>query len=183
MHKILKILLVASGFFLFAGGLFGPLYAVFVKDIGGDLVTAGSAYSIFALVTGVVIYLISKWEDRIKNQGNLVMIGFFFSSIGFLGYTFVKTPLHLFFVQMILGLGEAVRIPAYDGLYSKFLEKGKFASQWGVWESMYWIVTGLAALIGGYVAWIFGFQVIFALMFIFSLFGLFTSWALVRELN
>ena len=49
MQRKLKILLFASALFMLAGGLFGPIYAVFVEEIGGDLLTAGGAYAAFSI--------------------------------------------------------------------------------------------------------------------------------------
>ena len=179
MQRELKILLLASALSMLAGGLFGPIYAVFVEEIGGDLLTAGAAYAAFAIAAGILVFFISRWEDHVKHQEKLVVIGYFLSSIGFLGYLLIKTPLHLFIVQIILGIGEAVGIPAYDGLYSKHLDKGKFVSEWGLWESMYYIVLGISALIGGFLANIYGFKLLFTIMFILSILGLIASTFLV----
>ncbi|MBU2639985.1 MAG: hypothetical protein KKG75_04770, partial [Nanoarchaeota archaeon] len=75
MDKELKILLMTSALFILAGGLFGPIYAVFVEEIGGDLLTAGAAYSVFAIVTGGIIFFLAKWEDKVKHQEKLVVFG------------------------------------------------------------------------------------------------------------
>jgi len=181
MKKQLKILLLISAFFSLAGGLFGPLYAVFVEQIGGDLLTAGIAYSIFAIISGVLIFVISKFEDKVKHKEYLIIFGYTFSCLGFLGYIFVQNPLHLFLVQIFFGISEAISSPAYDGIYSKFLEKGKFVSQWGIWESMTWIIYGVAALVGGYLANVYGFRIIFIIMFILSLIGLSLSFLLIKK--
>ena|SRR3989344_8807544 len=183
MKRELKILLLTSSLFMFAGGLFGPLYAVFVEGIGGNLLTAGSAYSVFAVAAGVSIFFISKWEDHVKHQEKLVVLGYAFSFIGYICYLFVNQPLDLFFVQLIFGVGGAICTPAYDGLYSKSLDKGKYASEWGMWESMAYIVTGIAALIGGYVANTYGFRILFSMMIIVSLIGLITSIILLFEIK
>lgn len=179
MQRELKILLLASTFSTLAGGLFGPIYAVFVAGIGGDLLTAGTAYSLFAISAGVLIFFISRWEDHVKHQEKLVIAGYFLGCMGFLGYLLIQTPLHLFMVQILFGVGEAVATPAYDGLYSKHLDKGKFASEWGLWDSMYYIVTGIAAAIGGFLASLYGFRVLFAVMLAVSIVGLITSTFLV----
>ena len=181
MQRELKILLLSSALFILAGGLFGPIYAVFVEEIGGDLLTAGSAYAAFAIAAGVLIFFLSKWEDHVKHQEKLVVIGFVFSCIGFLGYLFIRQPWHLFVVQIIFGLGEAVGTPAYDGLYSRNLDKGKFVSEWGMWESMQWIVTAVAAAAGGLLANLYGFRFLFGIMFIVSLIGLITSALLIKK--
>lgn len=118
MRKKLKILLTSSSLFMLAGGLFGPLYAVFVEDIGGDLLTAGSAYAAFSVAAGILIFLISRWEDRVKHQEKLIIAGYVLSCLGYLGYIFVQSPFQLFAIQIVFGVGEAIGTPAYDGLYS-----------------------------------------------------------------
>ena len=165
--------------FTLAGGLFGPIYAVFVEKIGGDLLTAGTAYAAFAITTGVLIFLISKWEDKAKHLEKFVILGYALSCIGFIGYLLIKEPWHLFIVQIIFGIGEAINTPAWDGLYSKSLDKGKFASQWGLWESMQWIVTAIAAAIGGLIANLFGFRFLFYIMLFISIIGLIISALLI----
>ena len=81
----------------------------------------------------------------------------------------------MFIVQGILGLAEAFNSPVYDGLYSKFLDKGKFVSEWGLYASMRSIVTGIAAIGGGAIATYFGFKVLFLIMFVFSVIGMLIS--------
>ncbi len=179
MHKKLKILLLSQALFFLAGGLFGPIYAIFVQEIGGDLMTAGIAYSIFAISAGVLIYLISRWEDHVKHQEKLVIFGFALSALGFLGYLFVQRPLDLFIVQIIFGIGEAINTPAYDGLYSKHLDKGKFASEWGLYDSMQRIMVGIAAVVGGFLANAYGFSVLFVLMALLSVIGFAASCMLI----
>jgi MFS family permease len=179
MQKELRILLLSSALFMLAAGLFGPIYAVFVEEIGGDLLTAGTAYSAFAIAAGVIIFFISRWEDHVKHQEKLVILGYALSCVGFLGYLLIKKPLDLFIVQIILGIGEAVGIPAYDGLYSKHLDKGKFVSEWGLWESMNYIVLGISAALGGFLAKTYGFRFLFFIMFLLSVGGLIVSTFLV----
>jgi len=179
MKKELKILLLTSVLFFLAGGLLGPIYAVFVQEIGGDLLTAGTAYSIFAIATGILIYLISKIENRMKHIEVFVTLGYGIKSIGFLGYLLITSPIHLFIVQIIMGIGEAILTPAYDGLYTKHIQKGKTVYEWGVWESLTWITVGIAAIIGGFVAKVYGFQVLFVFMLIASVLGTISSSALL----
>ncbi len=172
MKKGLIILLLTSGFFTFAGGLFGPIYAIFVEEIGGDLLTAGGAVAAYAIVSGVLIYLIGRWEDRVEHQEKLVLIGYGLSAVGYFGYLFVQVPWHLFAVQIVFGLGAAISTPAYDSLYSKFLDEGKFASEWGAWEASTSIIGGVAAILGAWLATLYGFHALFVVMLGLSLLGL-----------
>jgi MFS family permease len=111
----------------------------------------------------------------------LVIAGYALSCLGFIGYLLIQKPLDLFFVQIIFGIGEAVSIPAFDGLYSMSLDKGKFASEWGLWESMDFIVAGVAAIAGGLLANLYGFNFLFTIMLILSILGLLISFFLLSK--
>jgi MFS transporter, DHA1 family, multidrug resistance protein len=181
MKVNLKILLWSSFLINLAAGLFGPIYAVFVEQIGGDLITAGSAYAAFSIATGVLILAFSRWEDRVKHQEKLLVAGRFLSIIGFVGYLYIQNPIHLFIVQIIFGIAASIEVPAYDSLYSKNLTKGKFASGWGIWEAMYAIVTGISAIIGGYIAQTHGFQTLFIIMLILSIGSFIVTLSLLKK--
>jgi MFS family permease len=181
MQRELKILLLSNALFALAGGMFGPIYAVFVAQIGGDLLTAGSAYAAFSIAAGILIFFISRWEDHVRHQEKLVVAGFALSCLGFFGYLLIQNPIDLFMVQIILGLGQAINTPAFDGLYTKHLDKGKFASEWGLWESSNYIVVAIAAIVGGFLASVFGFRFIFMVMFVVSLIGLVVSLLLMNR--
>lgn len=183
MKYRLKVLLLSSLFINLAVGLFGPLYAIFVEEIGGDLLTAGSAYAIYAIASGVLIFFIGKWEDHVKHQEKLLIVSRFFDIIGIGGYLFVHSPIHLFIVQAILGISTAIGSPAYGSLYSKNLTKGKFASQWGTWESLVNITIGISAIIGGYLAKSYGFTTLFSVMLVISVISFIITLFLFKELK
>ncbi len=181
MKKELRILNTASGFSMMAAGLFGPLYAVFVEQIGGDLLTAGAAYSAFCIAGGVFLFIISRFEDRVQKQERILILGYVLQLAGFIGYLLVKTPIHLFIVEAILGISTAIMIPAFDSFYSRHLEPGKFASQWGLWESVNLVVPGVGAFIGGFIARDYGFRSLFLVMVFFSVIGLIVSLFLLHK--
>ena len=172
MHKQLKLALTANSFFLLAAGMLGPIYALFVKDIGGDILAAGSSWATFMIVSGLGIFIMGKIQDKIKKDKPVIIIGYALQSMGFLGYFFVADIFQLFVVQILLGISMVIHLPAYDSFYTKYLEKGKFASQWAVWESVYYTTTGIAALIGAFLVKMFGFKTLFLVMFFWSLVGL-----------
>lgn len=181
MKRELKILLASAGFSTFVYSMLGPIYAIFVEEIGGGVLEASYAISIFTFVSGVLIYLLTRWEDKVKHQEKLLILGYFLSSIGFFSYILVTKPFHIYIIEVIFGLAVAVLSPVYDGLYSKNLDKGKFISEWGDWESMAYIVSSLSALSGGILAKYFGFRFLFFVMFLLSLIPVFVSLALLKR--
>ena len=178
-----KYLLISESIYEFAAGLFGPIYAVFVANIGGDLLTAGWAWSLFAITSGITLYIMGKLEDKIKRDNIIILIGFILASIGFLGYIFISEPWHLFLVQIILGFGWAFGTPAMDAVYSKNLEKKKMDSGWGTWESSMRIMEGISAFIGAIIAFTFGFKILFLIMFILSLIPIYITFNFIIKNN
>ncbi|MBW2977162.1 MFS transporter [Candidatus Woesearchaeota archaeon] len=181
MKRWLKVLLTADFFALLAIGMITPIYAIFVEEIGGDILDASGAWALFAITSGILMYLIGKWEDRGKHYAGMLFFGYLLRSFAFLGYFFVQNTMQLFGVQIILGLSVAVTNPSYDALYSKCLQKGKYAAQWGAWEAMNMIVEAVAALIGGAIASYFGFKALFAVMFLSGIIGVGVSSVLITR--
>lgn len=172
MHTQNKLFLIVLAFFVFGEGMIGPIYAIFVNNIGGDVLAAGTAWSIFMFVSGAGIFLMGGVQDRYKSDKNFILLGYSLTSLGFVGYYFVSNVIQLFLVQAVLGVATMIVVPARDSFYTRYLEKRNFASQWAVWEGIWYIVTGAAALSGAFIAKMFGFKVLFLSMFALSLAGL-----------
>lgn len=158
------MLLLADTWATLALGMIGPIYALFVADIGGSILEASWAYFAMTFASGIMMYVFGKLEDKIEDKESMVVIGFFLCSVGCLSYFFVHDFITLIVTQVILGVSEAVLIPAYDALYSKYLENDKAASQWGDWEAMRFMITAIGAVTGGFIAKTFGFKALFLVM-------------------
>lgn len=183
MRREIQIILFSSIFWALAGGLLGPIYAIFVKQIGGDLLATGGAYAAFSFTAGALMFFFGKLADSAKRPEYLLVFGSFLTLLGNGGYLLVSNPGHLFVVQIILGVSEAMQCPVVDGVFAKFT-KEKF-SEWGAWETIFLIGKAVAALLGAYVVQSFGFQVLFLLMAFFSFIS-FTgisilAWRIIEE--
>jgi len=163
-NRSLRALLVTNGLILFAGGMLGPITAIFVERVGGDILDAGIAGSIFALAAGITSLVSGRFIDALKRSKLVLIIGYLIMSAGFLFYLWVDSVMTLFLAQIIVGLGEALYSPAFDEIYTKHLDKGKTGREWGAWESMNYFTYAIAAAIGGWIASQFGFTPIFIIM-------------------
>lgn len=177
--RIIRTLLLSEGLFLFAGGLLGPIWAVYVENIGGDILEASGAFAAFMLTAAAVTYFLGKIEDRQRYKAKFVVLGYLMGTLGFAGYLFVKDTLSLLGVQAILGITVAVKDPAYDGIYSKFAKK-HLTLAWGEWEAMDYLTSGISALAGGLIASFFGFRSLIYVMIAFSMLGLLASLGLLH---
>lgn len=181
MKKGLKVLLLASAFITLSAGMLGPIYALFVESIGGDILDASFAYFAYMLSAGIVVFIISKWENRVLHKEKLIFWGYVLNSIGMASYLFVYNQTTLLLTQGILGISLAIISPAFDSLYAHYTTKKEEASDWGSWEAMGYIVTALAALTGGLIADFLGFQMLFLIMFALSVLGMVQTLELFRE--
>jgi len=161
--------------------MIGPIYAIFVEKIGGDILDASWAYFAFMVSCGVVLYMMGLWENKVKNKGFFVVLGYALNALGCLSYIFVNSQFSLVITQIILGFGQAVLSPVFDSLYSDYVNEEDKAKEWAYWESMLYITNAAAALIGGYFVKGFGFKSLFIMMFIISLFSVFASLGMLRK--
>lgn len=163
-NKALRILLTTNAMILLAGAMIGPIYALFVEKVGGDLLDASFAGAIFALAAGITTLISGKYSDRIKENELIIVAGYLIMGIGFLLFIFIETVPQLLLVQILIGFGEAIYSPAFDAQYSKHLDGHKSGTQWGAWESMNYFTTAIGATLGGIIVTILGFNAIFVAM-------------------
>lgn len=164
LNRSLKVLLVINLIFCFGSTLLGPLYAVFIKEIGGSILTIGWAFAVYMITVGAVAFLAGKLGDNIKEKEYLLGVGYLIRAVGFFLYIFVGNTLHLLLLQFFLGTGEAIANPAFKAIYSIHLTRDKESSQWGIWDMSYSIIVGLAAILGALIVNFFGFAALFYTM-------------------
>lgn len=163
-NKALRILLSTNTMILLAAAMLGPIYALFVEKIGGDLLDASLASALFTFTAGVVTIISGRYSDKIKENELIVVSGYLIMGVGFLLYTIVNSIIFLLIVQVIIGFGEAIYSPAFDAVYSKHLSNRKSGKQWGAWESANYFTSAAGAIIGGLLVTTFGFTTMFIIM-------------------
>ena len=163
-NKALRVLLITNGLILIAAAMLGPIYALFVEKIGGNLLDASVAGGLFALSAGLVSLVFGRLSDRIKHSELVLVLGYALMGTGFFLYQYVESVWHLFVIQVLIGFGEAIYSPAFDKLYSVHLDSKKEGTEWGAWESMNYFTAALGAFVGGLIVSRFGFNAIFIIM-------------------
>lgn len=168
-NRALRILLTTDGLVRLSNAMMGPIYALFVAKIHGSILDAGLTAGIFALTAGLATLVSGRFADKIRENELIIVLGYSLIAAGYFLYLFVNSISLLFLVQVIIGLGEAVYVPAFDAVYSKHLDSKRFGRQWGAWEAMNYLVYALGAISGGILVEFFGFTVIFLIMMILCL--------------
>ena len=84
--------------------MLGPIYALFVEKVGGDLMDASIAGSIFALVAGITTLISGKYTDKTKENELVVVLGYTIMGIGFLLYFWVSSVMRRKTLQVRLNI-------------------------------------------------------------------------------
>lgn len=163
-NKSLNTLLLINNIFVLAANMFPPIFALFVKEIGGDVLSAGGLWAVFSIVTAILTLIITRYGDRLKEIEYLLAAGYAFRTIAWIGYFFSYSLWQLYVLQFILAIGEALGTPAFNAIYSRHLDKGSFVKQWGINNSFNFFIAGIAALVGGVVVFYLGFRNLFLMM-------------------
>ena len=164
-----KILLSTIGLYYVAGAMLGPIYAIFVEEIGGDILDASYTFSVFAVAAGITAYISGKYTDKIKESELIISLGYFVVAIGFFSYIFVSEVWHIFIPQILIGLGGAILSPAFETMYASHLKRKVAGQGWGAWEVTFYFTNAIGAIIGGLTVTYFGFTPLFVIMGLLAL--------------
>lgn len=163
MNDHLKVLLLSSYVWFFGEGLLGPLYALFVQSIGGDILELTAAYSLYMIAMGICSIYVGNVSDH-RSMEHMMMAGYVLNAAGTFGYLFVDSPARLFLVQLVLGCASALATPTWNSLFSIHLDRKRVGYAWGLSEGGPKIIIGMAILLGGLIVTRFGFAVLFLAM-------------------
>lgn len=183
MNKVTKILLTASFLALFPLGLLGPIYAIFVKNIGGDLLEIGLSYGLFLITSGIFVIFFGRSNLFKKNLKIMVFFGYLLLTVGEAGYLLVQNPIHLFIVQIIIGAAGGILEPSWDGLFSSNLTEERATSLWSLWAGGRDIISGIGAFAGAAIVATYSFTTLFIIMAVFNIIATIVSFQLLSARN
>lgn len=164
MNNAYKILLSASLLANFGDNLIGPFYAVFVKEIGGNILDMGFTVTVFGFCTGIMMILMGKLSDKI-NKEIITIFGYGCYALGSLLYLIISSPWQLFILQIIFAIGTTCLSAPLSALFAKHINKEKEGEQWGMEKGGSFIAVGVASLLGTLIINEWGFKALFSIMF------------------
>ncbi len=187
MNRVIKFLMISDILLLTSFGLVEPILAIFFKEdlIGGSILMAGLAGTIFLLVKSVIQLPFSKYVDS-HNYGERLkwlIIGTFLISIVPFIYIFSKHIYWIFFAQVIHGLGSGLAYPTWLGLWSTHLDRKKESFEWSLYSTMAGLGTAVTAALGAILAQFLGFNITFFFVGILSFMGCAVLFEIDRRKN
>lgn len=166
INKVVKLLVLSDLALLFGWGLISPILAIFIIGHiqGGDVRVAGIAVGIYWLLKSLLQIPIGNYLD--KNHGEkddfcFLVVGTLLSSLAPLGFIVASLPWHIYIFQAVHAVGAGLALPAWCGIFTRHINKGKEAQSWALDSSAIGIGAGISGIIGGIIAKTFGFLPLF----------------------
>lgn len=166
INKVIKILVLSDFTLMFGWGLVAPILAIFITDNiqGGDAKVAGIAVGLYWLLKSIFQIPIGGYLD--KNHGEkddfyFLIGGTLLMGLVPLGFIFATLPWHIYGLQVIHAAGAALALPAWCGIFTRHIGRGKEAQSWAWDSSALGIGAGISGILGGIIASAFGFTPLF----------------------
>ena len=169
INKVIKILITSDIFLNSGWGLLAPVFAIFIlQNIqGGNAKVAGFAAMTYWIVKSSLQIPIGKYLD--KNHGEKDDLYFLILGtilVGFVpfGYLVSSLPWHIYLCQILQAVGMAMVIPPWDAIFTRHIDKGKEAFEWGLESTTLGFSAGIAGAIGGLLVAFVGFKIVFIMV-------------------
>jgi len=169
INKVVKILIYSDFFLNSAWGLLAPVFAIFIiQNIqGGDAKVAGFAAMTYWIAKSLLQIPIGKYLDRNHGEKDdfiFVFFGTLLSGLVPFGFLLASSPWHLYGLQIFHAVGMAMALPAWSAIFTRHIDKGHEAFEWGLDSTSLGFGAGIAGAAGGLLVAAFGFSVVLILV-------------------
>lgn len=175
VNRIIRALIISDFFLFFGLGLLAPIFAIFILEhIENRLEVVGIAAAVYWATRVLLVIPLSRLMDKRKGHADeyLFMIcGTFLISLVPLFYIFATTALHIYLIQVLYGLASSMAVPAWRILFTNYIDKPLIGFEWSLEDVGIGIATATSAIIGAYIADLWGFKVLFTLISLFGMCG------------
>ncbi|NCS32086.1 MFS transporter [bacterium] len=165
VNPIVRAFIISETFFWGGINFLGPVFAIFIANevSGGSIEAAGTAATVYLLSRMVFELIAARSLNGASDDKKFVfaVVGILIVSIAYFGFVFASNITWVLILQALSGLGFGIVSPAKYVLFSEHLDKGKESTEWGVYDAVSMGGMALTAMLGGYVAQEYGFNVLF----------------------
>ena len=185
-HKILKIAMLADLLVVSSYGLFLPLLPLFIliKIPNVDIQTIGITFAIYLLSKGIFGWLYLNYIDHnlshYRAHGGII-VGSLIITVIPLTYLFTSSITQIFLIQITAGLGFGLIKPAMMFLHYELTKQEYKSTIKKIYHTTSIFCLAAMAALGGFIAYQYGFDVLFVIMTVLGSIGFLISCALPFE--
>jgi hypothetical protein len=182
INKVVKTLVVSDLFLNLGWGLLSPIFAIFILE---KISNTGSAQAAEIAGLAALFYWIPKsffeipiaiYLDKIHGEKDdfwFAFLGLIIISLVPAGYIFSSVPWHIYLFQVIYAFGMAMALPSWLAIFTRHIDRGKEAFEWGLETTSIGTGAGIAGGLSGILVAVLGFKVLFFFVSGFTIFSAF----------
>jgi MFS family permease len=173
MNRTIKLLMLSDVFVLTGFGLIQPILAIFINEgvVGGTILTAGVASTLFLVTKSLIQLPFSKYIDESRNKTRWLILGTALIASVPVMYIFIDNIYQVYLAETLYGIGSGLAYPTWVGLWSLNLNPGRESFEWSVYSTSTGLGTAVTAAAGAAIASLAGFTATFILTGLMCLFG------------
>ena len=179
INKVIKVLISSYSILSSSWGLISPIFAIFLiegitKNPAEAVRIAGFASLIYWGLKSVLQIPIGSYLD--KNHGEkddfyFLIIGVCLTSLVPFGFAFSSLVWHIYALEALHAMGMAMVIPSISAMFTRHIDKGQEAYEEAMNSTCLGLGAGITGAVGGIIASIYSFRVVFLLAGFFSFFS------------
>ena len=187
INQVIKILIFSDVALTSGFGFIVPIFAIFLTERikGGNVEVVGFAAGIYLVLRSLLQIPISKFLDKKRGEKDdfyFLILGHFLVVLVPFGYIFSSFPWQVYALQVIFALGMAMAYPSWCAIFTRHIDKGKEAFEWGLDSTILGLGAGITGAVGGVLAAEFGFNLVFVIVGIFALFAAFLPLLIYKDI-
>ncbi|MCD6550073.1 MFS transporter [bacterium] len=188
VNRIVKYLILSDLLFWTGWGLINPIFAIFVvqRIEGGSAFVAGVAAAIYWILKSFLRVPIGAFLDSLKGEKDdyfFLVSGLFLAALVPFGYVIVRFPWQIYLLQVIYAIGMAMSLSGWQAIFTRHIDKGKEATEWGLDATFLGFGVGIAGAVGGWTVTKFGFEPVFISVGILGLVSVFVLLGLRNDIK
>ena len=164
--KEFKWLTISQSVAILGSSLVFPFYILFIKEIGANFTEFGISYGLFTISAAFVHKIIGKGTDRFGSKLFLIMNSWGMAVL-FILFPIVTKIWEVYTIQIILGIFGAMQKTSEKAIVADFTEGSRRGEKIGIYHGWLAVFSGIAVIIGGYIADLFTLELIFYIGSIF----------------
>ena len=169
VSKVIKTLILSDLIFWSGWGLISPIFAIFIveKIQGGTVAVIGVATAIYWILKSLLRIPIGLFLDGHNGEEDdfwFLFFGLIITSLVPFGYLMASLPWHIYLLQVLFAVGMAMALAGVSAIFTRHIDKGKEATEWGLDATSVGLGIGAAGALGGLIAASFGFNILFILV-------------------
>ena len=164
--KETKWLTISQSIAILGSGLVFPFYILFIKDIGANFSEFGISYGLFTISAAFFHKIIGKGSDKFGRKPFLIF-NCWGMAILFILFPIVNQIWQVYTIQIVLGIFGAMQKTSEKAIVADFIDGDKRGEKIGVYHGWLAVFSGIAVIIGGYIADLFTLEFIFYIGSIF----------------